>query len=186
LGTRLSGRGLALVAVYVVDVGEILPPADRAPILSLVAVETSCALQVRRGITHLVRTHPVGVHLTQQSPPLERVVDRLPLRSHGQEGTRSMPVRRLRSPSVIEVSRAVDCAGVSLRSTVAMYRRDTSAQQQQLNNALYADQEFDPGDRSPATWNDRSIGPAPTAWGGVPHAGACHSRPPARIPNARI
>lgn len=173
LRTRLSGRRLEFVAVDVVDMGEILPPADRAPILGLVAVETCCALQVRRGIAHLVRTNPVGVHLTQQSPPLERVVDRLPLRSHGQEGTRSISVRRLRSPSVIEVSRPVDCARVSRRSTVAMYRGDTSAHQRQLNSRVCADEH----EKRRRTREAR---------GGVPHAGACHSRPPARIPDARV
>jgi hypothetical protein len=43
--------------------------------------------EVRRGVADLQRGEPSGVDVTQQSTPLEGVVDELPLGSHPGKGT---------------------------------------------------------------------------------------------------
>ena len=56
----LAGGLLEFVAVNVVDVGEVLPAADRAPLVGGLAVEPGGVLQVRRGVADLVRADPAG------------------------------------------------------------------------------------------------------------------------------
>ena len=110
----LPGRLLQFVTVDVVDVGQVLPPTDRAALLGGLAVEAGGREQVRRRVAHLVGADPAGVDVAQQRPLPQRVVDHLPRRTHAVEGTRSSWARR---PTGRPATSRASAAHAGFRST---------------------------------------------------------------------